>query len=199
MPIAAGDILRVALQWFVDGSDEQVNVHHFEVDDVGATSGDLDFMTALATMLADELYDGLIGAFADNLIGSIINGFNVTKTETLPPVTNPIDGTAVSEDGYARQITALVYLNTATPHRQGRSYLPSFTEANVGDDGAWVAGTLVGLADYASKLVSSITDGDIAIHRVVTHPDGSAPIEPTFGGFGVYPRTQRRRTPGFGS
>lgn len=199
MPITAGDILRVALQWFADGVDEQVNVHHFEVDSTGTTSGDLDFMTALAAMLATELYDVVLTNMADNILGSIITGHNVTDNETLPPVTNPIDGTYSSANGYARQVTGLIYMNTNVPRRQGRSYLPSFNEDSVDDSGGWSTGALGTMADYASKLTLPITDGDITIHRVVTHPDGTSPLEISFAGFGAFPRTQRRRTPGFGS
>lgn len=199
MAITTGDIIRVALQWFVDGANEIVNVHHFEVDDAGATTGDLDFMTQLAATLAAELYDNILTQMADDILGAAVQGFNVTKTETLPVVDNVIDGTQAGGDAYARQITALVYLNANVPRRQGRSYLPPFTEAAIGDDGGWVSGTVAALADYAVKLTGIITDGDIAVHRVITHPDGSVPLDPTFAGFGAFPRTQRRRTPGFGS
>lgn len=199
MAISTGDILRIAIQWFIDGVDEQVNVHHFEVDDAGATTGDLDFMTQLATMLAAELYDQVIAQFPDELLGATISGFNVTDNETLPVVANPMDGGGSGAEGYARQVTALVYLNSNVPHRQGRSYLPVFTEDAVEDDGSWTTATLGVLADYATKLTGVITDGDIAVHRVITHPDGSAPLDPTFAGFAAFPRTQRRRTPGFGS
>lgn len=199
MAIAAGDILRVALQWFSDGVDEQVNVHHFEVDDLGASTGDLDFMTTLADVLRDELYDTVAVHMANNILGSVITGYNVTKSETLPPVSNVIDGQEAAANGYARQITALVYLNTGVSRRQGRSYLPSFHEGAVLDDGSFDPVVLGVLADYGAKLLDIITDGDIAVHRVVTHPDGSSPLDPTFAGFASFPRTQRRRTPGFGS
>jgi hypothetical protein len=199
MAIAAGDILRIALQWFAAGIAEQVNVHHFEVDSVGTTSGDLDFMTQLVAMLGSELYDVVTTAMADDILGGIVTGQNITKTETLPPVVNTLDGTASGDEGYARQVTGLVYMNSGFPRRQGRSYLPSFTEGFVGDDGSWSSGGLAVLADYASKITLTITDGDISIHRVITHPDGSVPVEITFAGFDAFPRTQRRRTPGFGS
>jgi hypothetical protein len=199
MPISAGDILRVALQWFSDGTDEQVNVHHFEVDDVGTSGGDLGFMTQLAAMMLSELYSEVVDQIADNVLGSVITGFNVTDATTLPPVVNPVDGLASAAQGYARQVTALVYLNTGVSRRQGRSYLPSFHEGAVVDDGSWDPSTLLDIAAYAARLVDVITDGDISIHRVVTHPDGSSPLEPTFAGFAAFPRTQRRRTPGFGS
>jgi len=199
MAIAAGDILRIALQWFSDGTDEVVNVHHFEVDDIGSTTGDLSFMEALATTLRDELYDQVADIIADNILGGIISGLNITKSEVCPPTANLIDGTGASGHGYARQVTALVYLNTGFPRRQGRSYLPPFTEPYVADSGAWDSAALPFISDYAVKLLDVITDGDISVHRVVTHPDGSSPVEPTFAGFGLFPRTQRRRTPGFGS
>jgi len=197
--IAANDIIRIALQWFSDGVDEQVNVHHFKVDDVGAGANDLDFMTQLATLLLDELYDDVANEIADNILGSIMTGQNITQSTTLPPVVNPIDGLATGTDAYARQITGLVYMNTNVSRRQGRSYLPAFVENAVADNGAWASGALSAMLSYASKLTLPITDGDMIVHRVVTHPDGSSPIEISFAGVSAYPRTQRRRTPGFGS
>lgn len=199
MPVAVGDILRIALQWFSDGTDEQVNVHHVEVDSLGTSTGDAEFMDMLAQAFLESLYEPVIEIIADNIIGAIISGFNVTKTESLPPVTNPIDGAAVATEGYARQVTALVYMNTGAPRRQGRSYLPSFTEDAITDDGSWASGVITLLGDYAIGLLSPITDGSVVVHRVVTHPDGSSPLEISFAGVGAYPRTQRRRTPGFGS
>lgn len=199
MAIAVNDILRIALQWFCDGSSEVVNVHHFRVDDLGTTTGDGDFMLALASMLATDLYDSVIAAIANNVVGGLMTGFNVTKNETLPPQTNVIDGGQSTNDALPRQTSALVYLNTTSPRRQGRSYLPPFTEGNMDDDGTWETGTIAVIADYATKLVNPITDGDIAVLRMVTHPDGSSAIAPSIAGFSVFPRTQRRRTPGFGS
>jgi len=199
MPVSNGDILRIALQWFSDGVDEQVNVHHFEVDDVGTMSIDLDFMTNLAQLLLDELYDDVANEIADNILGSLITGFNVTDGVPLPPVTNLIDGLATGTEGYARQVTGLVFMNTGVSRRQGRSYLPSFVENAVTDTGAWNSGALTAMLSYASKLTLPITDGDVTIHRVVTHPDGSSPVDISFAGVSAFPRTQRRRTPGFGS
>lgn len=199
MPVEVGDILRVALQWFADGSDEQVNVHHVKVDDVGTAAGDAEFMDGLAQAFLETLYAQVIVEVADSVVGAIMSGFNVTKSETLPPVTNPMDGGQTTDHGYARQVTALVYMNTNVARRQGRSYLPTFTEDAIDDDGGWRAGILTVLGDYAIGLLSPITDGNVEVHRVVTHTDGSSPLEISYAGVGAYPRTQRRRTPGFGS
>jgi hypothetical protein len=199
MAIGVNDILRVALQWFADGSDEIVNVHHFRVDDLGTTTGDGDFMLQLVATLAAELYDQVLAAIANNIVGAAVTGFNVTKNETLPPQTNTIDGASSASDALPRQTSALVYLNTTVARRQGRSYLPPFAEVAMDDDGTWSTDTITVLTDYATKLINPITDGDITVLRMVTTPSGGSAIAPSYAGFSLYPRTQRRRTPGFGS
>lgn len=199
MAIGVGDILRIAVQFLVDGVDQAVNVHTFRADDLGGAADDLDFMEIISTILVDVLYDAVVGDIANNVVGTLISGVNLTENEVLPPVLFPFAGANGSVDSMARQVTALVYLNTGQSHRQGRSYLPPFAENNLDDDGQWGATTVAHLAAYGLLLLDPLTDGAAVIRRVVCHPTGSGAIVPSQAGVSLSPRTQRRRTPGRGS
>lgn len=199
MAIEVNDILRIALRWLVDGLDEQLNVHTFRVDDVGATTGDEDFLTDLAATLLSELYDEITPQIANNVVGDILGAFNLTKNEPYAPVQWNADGAAGTSDNNAFQVTALVYLNGSTPRRQGRVYLPVFPVGAMDDDGTWDVGTLGDLLGFATAWVLPITNGDIAVRRVISNEAGTSVLVPTSVGFPSSPRTQRRRTKGRGA
>lgn len=198
MAIEIGDILRVALKWLFNGTDEFVNVLTLAVQDTGSTGSDSAFLEALAAALESELYTQVEGALADQLIGTDMTCKNLTKDEVYAPVDNPIDGTASGADALAGQLAALVYLNGNEPRRQGRTYLPPFAENNLDDDGQWSSGLLGFLLAFAAALLEPLTDGDIAVQRVVTDKDGASYFVPSQAGVSVAPRTQRRRTQGRG-
>lgn len=197
MSIEVGDLLRVACSWIADGRDTMVNVHTLLVESVGTTSTDTEFMDALADALLDSAYDLITSSMPNNILATTLSGQNVTKDELLPIVAWDADGTAV-QDALARQVTPLVCYNTATPRRQGRSYLPPFTEAGLEDDGNWGTTTLAAIVAFAAAMMLGISDGDINVYRVVSNLLGTSTLYPTSSTVPVAPRTQRRRTPGRG-
>jgi len=199
MPISNGDILRVALRWLVNGIDEQLNVHTFRVEDIGTTTGDEDFLTQLAAMLLSELYAEVTPQMADNIVGDVLGAFNLTDNEPLTPVAWNADGQANTSDMHALQVTCLVFLNGATPRRQGRVYLPTFAVGSMLDNGTFEAATLADVLSFAAALVLPITDGDIEVRRVISNAGGTSVIVPSNVGFSHAPRTQRRRTLSRGS
>lgn len=199
MPISNNDILRVALRWLVDGQDEQVNVHTFRVDSIGATTGDEDFLTQLSAMLEAELYTEIASQMGNNIVGDILGAFNLTDNEPCAPVLWAMDGTNALNDLNAHQVSALVYLNGSTPRRQGRVYLPTFAISAQNDDGTMDPATLADILAFAAAWVLPITDGDITVRRVISNAAGTSIVVPTSVGFPHAPRTQRRRTPGRGS
>jgi hypothetical protein len=199
MAASAGDIIRTAIQWFVDGTDEIVNVHTLRLISGAALGDDDAVMEAIVDILTNELYVDILNLMPDNVLGSSVEGFNLTDPTTMPPKPHAMNGAEVAGNAAARQLTALVCLNGPAPRRQGRSYLPIFSEAALEDDGTWNSGTITELLQYGALLLAPLSNTDLTIERVICHQDGSAPIIPTAGVVPVAPRTQRRRTAGFGS
>lgn len=199
MAIEVNDILRVALRWLVDGTDEQVNVHTFRVTDLGDTIDDTDFLETLALMLDAELYAEVTDHIANNVLGDIMGVFNLTKNEPYAPVLWAADGVNSGGDNNAWQTTALIYLNGATPRRQARTYLPVMPITVMNDDGNFDPALFDDLLAFTTALLSAISDGNINVRRVISNAAGTSVITPTSGGFPAAPRTQRRRTKGRGS
>jgi hypothetical protein len=199
--MAAGinDIIRFALRWFVDGTDEIINVHTFKLVSGALLGDDGDVMDAIMGIMADLLYADIANLMPNNVQGFDAAGFNLTDNTTMPPTANGIDGAETGSEALARQLTALVCLNGVAPRRQGRSYLPIFTESCVNDAGQWTSGPLGAIAAYGGLLLGPMGDSDLTIQRVVCHPDGSLAFVPTATVVPLAPRTQRRRTEGFGA
>jgi len=199
MAAGVGDIVRFALRWFVDGSDEIINVHTLRLLAGTALGDDEAVMEAIVDIMANTLYDEVDQLMPNNVTGFDASGINLTELEVMPPVAQTIDGLEATSESLARQLTALICLNGNQPRRQGRSYLPIFCEQSVADTGAWSSGTLSGLNAYAALLLAPMNNADLTIERVICHPDGTAPFLPTAALVITSPRTQRRRTEGFGS
>lgn len=199
MAIAVNDILRVALQWMVDGVDAMVNVHTFRVLDLGGSADDNAFAFNLSQTLEDELYSLVAGSMIDNVVGDVMQIFNLTKGEAVAPVTWGLDGASAGSPSLPRQTTALVYLNGSAPRRQGRVYLPVSAQNLVGDDGNWVVGQIAALASFGLALLDPIVDTTVSVQRVIADHNGLNAIVPTVAGVSLAPRTQRSRTPGRGA
>lgn len=198
MAIAEGDVIRVALQWLVDGSDLQVNTHTFQVHDIGTPDDDLEVMEILNALLASDVYNNVVAQMSNNLVGSIMTGKNLTQNYLLPTVANNIDGTHSVGETHAYQVSALVYLNGVQPRRQGRMYLPVFTGSALNDNGDWDAGTLTALLAFAADILLPLVGVDASFTRVVSNLLGTNWFVPSFAGVSAAPRTQRRRTKGRG-
>jgi hypothetical protein len=199
MAIEVNDILRVALRWLVDGTDEQINVHTLKVTDLGTTIDSVDFLEQLALLLDAGLYATVTDHIANNVVADIMGAFNLTKNEPYAPVIWAADGLNASGDNNAWQVTALIYLNGDEPRRQGRTYLPVMPITSMNDDGNFDPALNDDLLAFVTALLAALTDGDINVRRVISNASGTNPIIPTSGGFPVAPRTQRRRTKGRGS
>jgi len=199
MAIEVGDIIRVAMQWFVDGSNMQVNNHTFEVTDLGAVTSDADFMTDLAEVALLDWYTIILGAIADNVVGSLLTGMNLTKGEVLPPTALPIDGTGSATDSLPLQTTALVYWNGAEARRQARTYLPVFIETANLDGGTWESGLITALGNFGLAGLDPIAGDEIAVEKRIGVLPFTGVLVPTFAGVSTAPRTQRRRTLGRGA
>lgn len=199
MALSINDIARVALQWFIDGTDQVVNTHTLKLLSTVGTPTDLELMLDLATVIFPDLYADVLTWMNDNLVGTLLSGLNLGHPSTLPPVT------LVGMDGIndnvslTRQVTGLVCLNTDQPHIQGRSYLPPFADDATDDTGLWVGDALAALSGYGLLLLDPLV-GDVGTwQRVVTDLGGNYGETPVSATVPLAPRTQRRRTPGRGA
>ena len=199
MPIAVNDVIRMAFQWFVDGVNEQVNVHHMQVNSVGGLSSDVTILDAAIAAILANLYTPLITAFANNLVGQVVNNFNVTQDVVLPDRSFTFVGTGSGSDALSRQVTALLCFNGDQPRRQGRTYLPSMIEGSALDTGLWDSGLVTSMLLSVASMILPISNSGATFEKVVCKPDGSDRMYPSSGIVPTAPRTQRRRTPGRGS
>jgi len=199
MAIETGDVIRTAIHWLINGTDEIVNVHPFYVNSLIGTPSDAEILDDIANTILGDFYYAVLAGMSDNIAGHIIDFFNLTKNETYSPLDNPLDGTGAAADTLSHQVTGLVCWNTGFPHRQGRCYLPPFTETGVDDNGFWTSGYLGSLTDFAEYALDVMTGDVCTVHRVVCHADGSSVLYPSAATVPTAPRTQRRRTIGRGS
>lgn len=199
MAVALGDIIRVACQFFANSTNEIVNVHTFQVEDLYSITNDTTFMTELAGCLLSELYDNWMSQCTNELTPGVLTAINLTKDEVLPPVAWAATGTVNTNEMLPLPVTALVYLNTVAPRRQGRVYLPPPDETLQQLGGDWVTGAETALINFVGDLMDPLDDGSVSVQRVVATAAGGSPLVPSLGGFSAAARTQRRRTIGRGS
>jgi len=199
MAFAAGDIVRVALNWVVNDVDSMVNVHPVILQDVTGLSTDVDLVEALASILLSELYDNVLAAVADNVVGTVLTAQNLTTGQPYPATAWGANGESSASELLPMQTTPLVYINGATPRRQGRVYLPAYTENHQLDTGLISSGAMNTLLAFTVSLLDPLTDGTVAFQRVICDRNGNDPELPTYGGVSTAYRTQRRRTPGRGA
>ena len=198
MASVAGDVLRVALEWLVDGSDQQVNVQHVVLDSVTPGDTDSDIMADIAAGFLASVYDEVLTFITDKAIGQLMTGQNLTQATILPPTPNNIDGTNAGEI-LPLPVTALVFYPTTISRVQGRTYLPTFTEDALTDSVNWLAATVTALTAFGVGSIAPITAGGTSFHKVIRFTQtGVGTYNPDVFGIPVAPRTQRRRTPGRG-
>lgn len=199
MPVGIGDVVRIGVQWIIDNTDQQVNVHHLGITGVDVSGDDEDFMVAMAAALKADLYAPILDLLVTMLQGDLLVGQNLTENEVLPVVPHTIDGTNADANALPYQVAGLIYLNGNQPRRQGRCYIGGWGETGVAASGTWDANALDDLTAFAAAFLLPISDGDWSALRIVSNAAGTNWFLPTFAGFSADPRTQRRRTKGRGA
>lgn len=199
MAISQDDIIRVALTWLVNSLYEQVNVHPVRVDAIVGTPTDDQILDDIVNEFQTHLYTNVVGVISNNVVGNLVNMFNLTQNVPYAARANPIDGTSVATDALPYQTTALVFMNGNARRRQGRCYLPVSVEVESTDQGVWSAPMQGALANFVADWIVPMVGTHGTYSRVITDHGGVNPILPSFGGYSTAPRTQRRRTPGRGS
>lgn len=200
MAFEAGNIVRVAVKFLLEGQFDMVNVLHFFValNDLGVKE---DATVALRGFLEDTYAELAIGVPAD-ILGNLFEFYDVTADEPMPPLTwvdpTPFTGSAES---LPPQDSQMIYFPTAKPRTQSRIFLPPCIEATqafgVLDSGAQSRLLTFGLALLQDPI--SLVGGDVELNYVVySRGDGSHQF-PTSVVIPNTIRTQRRRRRGVGS
>lgn len=159
MAMAQGDVYRVAAQLLtVVGSDEQVNVFHYQ--QVGGGQDESDVVSDMDARLGGlysainaHVTEGLryVGAEIDNVTKGTKAGFATDWAAALGT------GDAVDE-ALPPQVTALILGRTLKLRVQGRKYLPLFTEAaNLA--GNWAPAVMISLGEFADLYVTFFVGG----------------------------------------
>lgn len=199
MTIENGDILRLALSWRFGGTNQMVNVHTVRVESGGGGGDDEAFMNEVADETLYDLYDIINGAISEVITGDVITGLNLTRDAVLPTVSWNLDGEEVVSDSNPSQTGPLVYLNSGTPRRQARVYLPPFAETQIDGLGTISGAALTALVAFGAYWLAPLVSTSLSLQRVIGTSLAAGFVDPTSAGISLAVRSQRRRTQGFGS
>jgi len=199
MTAVAGDIIRLAFEFIVGSSDQQVNVWDVELDSVPGGDDDEDIMNKLLAGAAAAFYNEMVVYMSDLVVGNFVRGYNRTQDTVMPVILNTIDGTD-NNPVTPFQVSPLLFFNGVTPRVQGRKYYPVCCEDATDADGDWVATFVADMIAQASDVLANIVSSSLGFHYVVVMDDNPATVmRPTSGGVPLASRTQRRRTLGRGA
>lgn len=199
MAIGNGDILRVAARQLLSGTDEIVNVFHFDVLDIG-TNGDEGVMDAIALKLSTS-WVNLIGGLANNLQPNIIDVYNTTHDVPLGQVPwhGSYTGGSSSGNMLPSGVALLVMFSTGVKRVQGRTYLGGMVQS-VMDDGLWLSGYIPNVSDWVDDMRSEAASPDATeLKMVIFRRSAGTPVAITGRRISNIPAYQRRRRIGRGS
>lgn len=199
MPTGSLDILRVAARQLVDGTDEVVNVFHFQVLTPG-TGGDQAVLDEIGAHMSNAWVE-IAAHQPNNLTPNIIDVYNVTDDYPLGQV--PWEGayTGGSSGGeyLPLQVALLVLWSTATKRVQGKTYLGPFAEGD-NADGSFVGATVTAVANWCTAMLDPIPLVDDWGLQLGVYSKGAGVIRPIVTRRIVTnPATLRRRRRGRGS
>lgn len=197
MTVQPDDIVRCAQHFTWDGSDDFVNVWHYQHQGSNPAA-DGDVMDDLASEI-----DGVTGALlthqSTSLAYGLIEFYNITQDVPMGSRPHPVNtaGTGAGEP-LPTQCAALLSFRTGEKKSVGRRYLAGFTETANDNGGELSSGLLTALATYAAACVTGSTiAGELFVPGHVRKATGAfskwvLPVIDT-----LY-RTQRRRVQGVG-
>lgn len=203
--IVPGDIVKFVAKGTMESGNEWNWVWHYRAQG-GVSETDLVVLTALrdhldlsSAPLEAHMHTNTDSTECELFVwDAVLNRFDGTAQIAW----TTMNGTNVAEP-VPNQIAALTKSFTAVGRRQGRKYLPSFTEtAQTGN--AWSAALLAALVLWAGLMDNLVTAGAISFFAGVWNVDVLSPLFETFEDFaGVIavdtnPSTQRRRKPNVG-
>lgn len=198
MPVAVGDIVRVAAKMVYDGADEFINVYTVEHSGVSAVANSV-FLTGMATELG-SLYANIAQYVTSDLVPTSFTAYNVTQDAPIGEAAWSVAGGFIeSAEPLPTQAAMLVSLATGVKKVIGKKFIPGLTIDDVTGGNVLVAAVQTALANFGAHLLTSFIVGGEDFNHGVQRSVGGA-----FRGFasaiarsGVF--TQRRRRPGEGA
>lgn len=154
MAIVNNDIIRLAVVWDLDGSDEQINTYHVRVQSPPASLVDL---YADITDYLEDLYAEVRQNSPNELVHNRVEIYNVTGDNPELPIGALVllNGTSTAER-MAEGVAPLVFARTSVKRRIGRKFLPVATEENL-DSGVWASTAFSRMQIFAGKWASIFT------------------------------------------
>jgi hypothetical protein len=200
MASVAGNIIRVAARHLYAAIDENVNVHHFNINTQPGTADDEVMLEDLATLLS-EAYAS-VQAFMPTAVDAYdITVYNISQDYPVGVTTWTVGYTGGTSggDGLPPGTAPLVLFRTATKNVLGKTFLPSFIESEQ-SNGMLVSGAKTACLAFASTIRdTSPQGGGYGFTKVVW--SNSTAIAHPITSQGVSPQLayQRRRKIGVGS
>lgn len=199
MPADVGDVIRAAVVWDLDGSDEQCNVHFLKITAASGTISDSDLAAGVQEYFED-LYTPVLGLMSSRVDHNRIDLYNVTDDSPLTglPRLSTLDGSN-SSNALPEGTSALVYLRTSAKRRIARKFLPTFGE-DTQDGGELESAALTSCQSFASAWAANFaTSSAFDVRAVVYDVAGGIARIPTVGIASGIMAYQRRRRRGRGS
>lgn len=158
MAILDNNILRFSFRQKWDGTDEQVNVMHWRVNENG-TESDFNIIDGIIQTVT-ACYVSIEAHIANNVQPTVVDVYNVTLDAPLGQFawTGGYSGGTGSGEALPTTNAALILFNTDTKRLQGKIYLPTFLEAAQADS-RWTNTVLTAMTNFADGLVSGWSGG----------------------------------------
>jgi len=198
MPVASGDVVRVAVQAKFNNTEDVINVWHFVL-----TSGlTLNNAAALFDLegFMDPLYTNLAQMATPETVWSGAHVVNETQNLIVGDVVfSPVIPGTATGGTLATVSSALAVMPTEVPRRQGRKYLGPLAASLIdteGQVGTAIAGVIVSaITPYLTPIVATNGTWQLVVYSQAT----GTWLVPTSVKVMTAPGVQRRRKLGRGS
>lgn len=193
---ALGNIYRASVRWLYGGSDEQVNVWHFQVmGGIPATEAEelADFSEVL-----EDLYGTVPTFFPTALVHQDVTLYNETLNNPMVSIgaLTALNGTS-GTDPLPTGVAAFIYAKTNRSRTIGRKFLPVFTEGHTAA-GVWTSTVTDELVLMGNRWrLGDVGANGMEVQFGVFGPTGGWRV-PISTSYSLQPAYQRRRRIGSG-
>lgn len=200
MTVAQGDLLRLAVRQRWAGTDDIVNVLHYEVFTVPAGGAEEDVLEDLADGISLK-YAILESSLSDNLDAVDISVYNITQDGPVGTVgfTPDYSGGSGTGDSLPTFVAGLIFFPTSVKRRVGRLFVGGLTEAT-GSAGFVAGATVTVLQTFGTALLSLSGGPNNGVYRLVVYSRANGVhTVPNFARVAPLYAIQQRRKRGRGS
>lgn len=191
-----GNIYRASVRWLYGGSDEQVNVWHFQVMG-GIPATEADELADFEEVLVD-LYGTVPTLMTSSLVHQDVTLYNETLDAPMVSIgaISDLNGTSGS-DPLPTGVAAFIYAKTNRSRTIGRKFLPTFAETHT-SAGVWS----VTVTDELTLMGNRWRLGDVGANGMEVQFGVFGPVGgwrvPISTNYSLQPAYQRRRRIGSG-